>query len=592
MRYRATRLRWRRRYRRSRQSVEGIGQNAEEHLERHFFRRLNNLWSVRRFIAAWVLLLLLLLGGVVLQFRGLSGYYQQLTPVAGGTYTEGVLGSFTNANPLYATGTVDAAVARLVFSSLFFYNNKNQLVGDLAEKYELDEHETTYTVHLKHGVTWQDGEPLTSADVLFTYQVIQNPDAQSPLLRNYQGVSVSAPDQYTVVFELPNPLSSFIYSLSNGIVPKHILDGRPVSQLRSVPFNSTHPIGSGPFQWQQIEVVGSTPQTREERIGLLPYKQYFKGSPKLGGFIIRAFHDEKQLISSFGRRELNAAAGIATVPDSLKADKSVHDYNIPLTSAVFVFFKTSQPVLQDVKVRQALVMATNTNEVIAGLSYPAIAVREPLLTNQIGYDKNLQQPAQNIDEANRLLDEAGWARGTNGIRQKIGQKLTFRLYSQNTSEYTTVTQTLQKQWQSIGAEAQVFLQPSSDLQPNLQFHNYDALVYGVAIGVDPDVFAYWHSSQADPRAARLNFSEYKSSSADKSLEAGRTRSEPSVRAIKYKPFLEAWRTDEPALALYQPRFLYLTRGELFNFTPKAMNGDIDRFASVEDWMIRQAKTNR
>jgi peptide/nickel transport system substrate-binding protein len=137
------------------------------------------------------------------------------------------------------------------------------------------------------------------------------------------------------------------------------------------------------------------------------------------------------------------------------------------------------------------------------------------------------------------------------------------------------------------------LQASSDIQAVLSFHSYDALLYGVAIGVDPDVFAYWHSSQADPRAdTRLNFSEYRSATADNSLEAGRTRSNPTIRAIKYKAFLQAWRQDAPALGLYQPRFLYMTRGQLFNFTPTVMNTDIDRYANVQNWMIRQAKVSQ
>ncbi len=589
---RMMKLRWRRRYRRHRRSVEDISQQAERHLERHFFRRLNRLWDVRRFIIAWLLLFLLLIGGVLLQTRALSSYYQHPQPVPGGTYTEGILGSFTNANPLYATGTVDAAVAHLVFSGLFTFDNRSQLVADLAQKYELDEHETLYTVHLRHDATWQDGVPLTSADVVFTYQVIQNPDAQSPLARNWQGVVVQAPDPYTVTFTLPGPLSSFIYSLTNGIVPKHLLDGRPMAQLRSVPFNSAHPVGSGPFQWQTIEVDGTTPETREERIALTPFKNYYRGAPRLGGFIIRSFHDEKRLVNSFSHQELNGVAGLSTFPDSLKNDKAIKDYSVPLTSAVFVFFKTSQPLLQDVNVRKALTLAANTGDVLKSLDYPAIPVREPLLSGQIGFDKNFVQPTNDVAQANKILDSIGWMRGSDGLRRKNGQVLSFHLYSQNSTEYTSVTQVLQAQWRAIGVDVQVFLQPSSDIQAVLQFHNYDALLYGIAIGPDPDVFAYWHSSQADPRAARLNFSEYRSAIADKSLEGGRTRSDPAVRAIKYKPFLESWRNDAPALALYQPRFLYLTRGQLFNFDPAAMNADIDRYANVNNWMIRQAKVDK
>jgi peptide/nickel transport system substrate-binding protein len=589
---RMTKLRWRRRYRRSRQSVEDIGQQAERHLERHFFRRLNRLWEVRRFIAAWIVLLLLLIGGVVVQTRALSTYYQQLRPAPGGIYTEGILGGFTNANPLYATSAADAAAARLVFSSLFTYNAKNHLVGDIAEKYDRDPHETTYTVHLKRGINWQDGMPLTSADVVFTYQVIQNPDAQSPLRRSWQGITVRAKGDYTVIFSLSNPLSSFPFSLTNGIVPKHLLAGRPMAQLRSVPFNSVRPVGSGPFQWKTIEVVGTTPETREERIALEPFKGYYQGAPKLGGFIIRAFHDEKRLVDSFNHQELNGVAGLNDLPDSLKKDAAVHDYSVPLTGGTFVFFKTTQGVLKDTAVRQALVLAANTGEVLDGVGYPVVAVREPLLSGQIGYDKKLRQPTQDVAAASKILDEAGWKRGRNGLRTKGGQTLGFHLYSQNSSEYTYITQVLQRQWRAIGVDVQVFLQASTDMQAVLTAHDYDALLYGIAIGPDPDVFAYWHSSQADPRGSRLNFSEYRSSTADRSLEAGRTRSNAKVRAIKYKPFLEAWRNDTPALALYQPRFLYLTRGELFNFNPTVMNTDIDRFANVDNWMIKQAKTDK
>ncbi len=587
---RKIKLKWRRRYRHSRQQVQGMGQHAEEHLERHFFKRLNQLWDVRRFIIAWLLLVVLLIGGLVLQIRNLSHYYQKSQPTPGGIYTEGILGSFTNANPLYASSTVDVAVSHLVFAGLFKTDSHNRLVGDLADRYDVDNRGIVYTVHLRPNLLWQDGRPLTSADVAFTYQVIQNPDAQSPLHDSWQNITIKALDPQTISFTLPTALGSFIYSLTTGIVPQHVLDGRPMTQLRSVPFNNAHPIGAGPFQWQNIEVVGTTPETREERIGLVPFVQYHDGAPKLSNFIIRAFHDEKRLVKSFQDDELTAMAGINAVPEALKTNKNVVEYDVPLTSAVFVFFKTSQEVLQDVKVRRALVLAANTADVINGLGYPVITVRGPLLSSQVGFDKSLAQPAQNISEASKLLDDAGWHQDNGGIRTKAGKPLTFRLYSQNTSEYTYVTQVLQKQWRAVGVDIQVYLQDSSDMQSVLAFHNYDALLYGVALGIDPDEFAYWHSSQADLRANnRLNFSEYRSNVADKSLEAGRSRSDASLRSVKYKPFLQAWRDDAPGLALYQPRFLYLTHGKIFGFEPTTMNADVDRYANIQNWMIKQTK---
>jgi peptide/nickel transport system substrate-binding protein len=137
----------------------------------------------------------------------------------------------------------------------------------------------------------------------------------------------------------------------------------------------------------------------------------------------------------------------------------------------------------------------------------------------------------------------------------------------------------------------VNLEPTSlaqrDLQVAIDTRDYDALLYGISIGTDPDQFAYWHSSQADPRSPRrLNFSDYSSRVADSALEAGRTRIDPALRAAKYVPFLQAWHDDVPAYALYRPRFLYVTRGTLFNFDQRAMNNPTDRFSNIENWMIR------
>lgn len=235
---RTTKLRWRRRVRHSKRQVEDLGVQAEEQLERHFIRRLHRLWEVRRFVLTWLLLLSLMITGVVFQNRRLSGHYQSLQPVPGGSFTEGIIGAFTNANPLYASGAVDASVSKLVFAGLMKYDQSNHLVGDLAEKWTVDDRGLHYTVTLRPNLVWQDGQSLTADDVVFTYQTIQNPDAKSPFLGSWQGIKVDAKNARTVEFTLPNVLASFPYSLTNGIVPKHLLNNIPPTQLRSVRFNT------------------------------------------------------------------------------------------------------------------------------------------------------------------------------------------------------------------------------------------------------------------------------------------------------------------------------------------------------------------
>ncbi len=590
---RATKLRWRRKVRRSRRQVEDIGFQAEEGLEKHFIKRLGRLTQVRRFIASWVLLIVLCIGGLVVQLRGLTKSYQALSPVPGGTYTEGILGSYTNANPLYATGAVDSSVSRLIFAGLLKYNDANQLVPDLAESYTVDPQGTHYTVKLRPHLTWQDGKPLTAADVVFTYNVIQNPDAESPLSTSWKGIKISSDDPLTVSFILPSALSAFPHSLTNGIVPQHLLGGISMTELRSLSFNTVRPVGAGPFQLQTVEVSGQTPADREQRIGLVPFKDYHEGKPNLGRFVVRSFKDERGMVSAFKQQQINAMAGLENLPDELRGDLTLREYSFPLTSAVYVFFKNNASPFNDPSIRKALVLAANPRQVIEGLGYPAIAAKGPLLKGQLGYAPDVTQTTADPGTAIKLLDAAGWVPGSDGIRVKDGKPLSFRLYSENTSQYTYVTQVLQKQWRTIGIDAQVFLQQDSDLQPIISSHGYDALLYGISIGADPDVFAFWHSSQADLRSAtHFNLSEYSSKQADQALEAGRSRSDPVIRNAKYRPLLEIWKADNPALALYQPRFLYITSSPVFNLKEHTINSGPERYNAVAQWMIRQEKVNK
>lgn len=590
---RTTRLLWRRRYKHSRRQVEDIGDHAEEHIERHFFRRLSRLNTVRRFVLSWMMLLVLLSGIVVVQSRALSFYYQDFKPAPGGIYTEGIIGTFTNANPLYSVGGVDKTVAQLVFGSLFKFDENNQLVGDLAGSWSVDDTGRRYTVVLRDNIYWHDGRAVTADDVLFTYRLIQTPDAKSPLFTSWQGVKIESPDRRTVVFTLPNVLTSFPYSMTNGLVPKHILSDVPVSQLRSARFNTAEPIGSGPFKWEDVEVRGRTPEDREERIALTPNENYHAGAPKLQRLIMRTFRNDERLLKSFENQEINAMVGLAGVPDYLQDKKDIKIHSIPVTGAVMAFFRNTHDQLKDVKIRQALVRAVDTAELVNGLGYPAIGVNSPFLTTHLGYDEKLVQLETNIEEANRLLDEAGWVRDNNGIRAKDGQKLSFTVQAQNSSEFTYVTQFLQKAWIAVGADVKIEQPKANDFQNVVTLHNYDVLVHGISLGADPDVFAYWHSSQGGVLSAnRLNFSEYSSEAADQGLEGGRTRNDPELRAVKYRAFLAAWRNDAPALALYQPRLLYVVRGGLFNFDVQMVNSSSDRLSNVHNWMIRQTRVNK
>lgn len=587
--FRPFKLRFRRQVRKSQRQVEDLGYQAEQTIDKHLLRRFDRLLLVRRFVLAWVGLFVLLIGCSIWQLAHLSAYYQTLQPVPGGIYSEGLQGTFTNANPLFASSPVDNTVSRLVFAGLFTYDEHNNLVGELAKDYVVDAKGTTYTVHLRPNLTWHDGKPLTSADVLFTYQVIQNPDTGSPLNGSWQGIGIKAPDEHTIVFSLPNVLASFPYNMTNGIVPAHILGKVPATDLRSQDFNTQKPVGAGPFSWLAVQVNGSGPTDAQEQIGLVPFERYVGGTPKLKEFIVRAYANQDQLIKDFKDGQLNAVAGLEKTPEDIKAQAGVERHNFLLTAGTYVFFKTSSGIFSDVKVRQALVRAADPAAIVSSLSFPTRRVKGPILQGQLGYDKTLVQPTGKVDEAKALLDQAGWKAGKDGMRAKNGQKLSFTLTAANNTENQKVAAELRRQWKAVGAEIEVDLQPVDVFSGSVKNHEYDALLNGITIGVDPDVFVYWDSSQNNALSANLNLSEYKSGMADTALEAGRTRLDPAIRVLKYKTFLQAWQQDAPALGLYQPRFLYITRDRVYGLKDHALNSEADRFSNVHNWMIRTAK---
>ena len=572
--------------RRQRQ-VTSLGVQAEGYAERYFFKRLDRLGAVRRFVVGWLLLFVLVFGALVGQIRALSSYYQTLQPTIGGIYTEGIVGDFTNANPLYATGPVDESVSKLLFASLFKYDDRNHLVGDLAKDYSVDQSGKVYTVTLKPDLKWHDNQLLTARDVVYTYHMIQNPDAQSILYQSWQGIVVNAVNDSTINFTLPSTLGSFPYNLTNGIIPEHALVGVTAGELRSANFNTANPVGAGPFKWDKIEVTGNSPETRQSQIALTPSQHYNAGVPKFASFVVHAFHTKSQLTTSFKNRELTAA-NFQDTPLDITALSSTSTHSFMLSAANMVFFKQSNPVLAELAVRKALVQSANVDSIIKSLDYPTHAVRGPFLLGQLGYDKALLQPGFDLTAAAAMLDSAGWKPGLDGIRMKNNLPLRFTVDGQDMPESRQVATALQKSWRSIGVQATIKLMNSQDLQRIISSHDYDALLYGISIGIDPDVYVYWHSSQNDARSNRLNFSEYKSKTADMALEAGRTRIDSTLRVVKYHPFLQAWQQDTPSLGLYQPRYLYLTHGTVYGLKDHIINTDTDRYDNVQNWEIRQA----
>jgi peptide/nickel transport system substrate-binding protein len=567
----------RRRLRRLRNQLRRRKLAAANFSHRYILGKRRQLVIIRRFVLSWMGVALLSAFGVLYQIQQLSPYYLEPGQLAGGRYVEGAVGDMNLINPVLPENALSADVTRLVFSGLLRRTPELKLEGDLASSWTITPDNKTYTFNLRQDVKWHDGVPFTARDVVFTLTAIQNPDSRSPLAASWAGVKAEAKGDHTVVYTLPSPYSAFLDSTVVGLLPSHLLESTDPSALRIAAFNQ-HPVGTGPFRLQRFD-----PGRGE--IDLKAYDNYHHGRPLIDRFSFHLYEEHSQLTDAYAKRHINGISSWRNGSANEASTPGLQLHHFPLPSQVNLFYKVNTPNLTDPKVRRALSLATDRQQLLSGTkASQGVALASPLLPGQLGYDASKRQPDYDLAEAERLLDQAGWQKAANGTRTKGGKQLRLQLLTQQ-GDYTELADIIRRQWQRAGVALDVVSLESNELQQShIRPRRYDVLLYGITIGADPDVYVYWHSSQiSDPG---LNLSQYVSDPADRALESGRITADPAVREGKYSTFLTHWLEDIPATVLYQPVYIYATSDQVMGISAHRLGDPTDRFYAVERWTVR------
>lgn len=581
---------WKRYARLKRPSVKHVRVRARKiegatvrHAHRFIISRWVNLRDVRRHAFGWVVLAGLLVVATGLQLYWVQRAHSSWAPVEGGTYAEGVIGQLDTVNPIYATTQSERSAGQLIFSSLLRYDRQNSLESDLAESWVTSSEGKVYTVRLRDDAYWHDGRKVTAADVAFTLGLIKNPQTRSYLYRTWQDVSVKATGMYELEFTLPSAYAPFPHALTFGVLPKHVLETVSPLRLREHPFNRD-PVGSGPFKFRSIQIINPD----ADRIVLQVDRNdgYYRGPVKLERFQLHTYQDQDALRQGFLSREINAAnevptTDIRTIKDQLPTTVVSE---APLYNGVYAFFRTDNPKVNDVAVRRALVKATDRSQLRELLSGYVSQLEGPLLPEQVEGIAGLKQAGYDSDAAAAELEKAGWFL-KNGVREKDGQRLQLSVVAPRSGDFPDVLGELAKQWRTIGVDVKTQVVQTNTFEQNiLTTRAYDVLLYELALGADPDVFAYWHSSQASVRG--FNLSNYKSGIADDALLSARGRSEANLRGAKYQGFFEQWLEDAPAVALYRPHLRYLTTDNTASLqNGKPVVDTLNRYHTLDTWTV-------
>jgi peptide/nickel transport system substrate-binding protein len=556
------------------------------HARKFIVTRLDNIRNVRRHIINWLVLVGFMILAVGAQFMWFRGSYETTAAAEGGAYAEAALGPVDTLNPLYASSSAEIAASRLIFSSLYSYDTTGHLHGDLAEDMQIDKSHTIYTIKIRPNIKWHDGALLTAKDIEYTVNLIKNPETRSALRVNWQDVKVQAIDDTTVQFRLPAVYAAFPNALTFAVLPQHILADIAPGAVRENNF-SRSPVGSGPFNLRLLQNVGT--ESLQKIVHLNSFPDYYNGKPLLSRFEIHAYNSQEAIIRALRSGEVSAATDVSGVG----ADQiDTHNYNIinkSINSGVYALFNMDSAILKDKLVRQALELATDTSAIRKSQTSPVKELDSPFINGQVSGALPKPLPA-NSKKAEELLHQAGWEL-KNGVRQKGDQKLTLTIATTKNSQYEKTLEALVGQWRKIGVSVTTNIVNTSDpsinfVQNILQPRNYDVLLYELFIGADPDVYAYWHSSQIG--MSGYNFSNYTNKSADDALASARSRLEPGLRSAKYRLFAKQWIDDVPAVALYQSTTEYVVNKHVHSIGEDTiLTSPYDRYSNILEWSVNQ-----
>ncbi len=560
------------------------------------WRRWSHLSKILTSRERWVCrgLIFVILISILLLF--VNSYLSQtrVEPKIGGQYREGLLGQPRFINPILAqTNDVDRDLAQLVYSSLFKYDGQGKLIPDLARDYAIEDDGLTYNIFLRENVFWHDQEPLTANDVIFTIQVIQDPEYKSPLRGNWQSVEVEKIDDWALRFKLKNTYAPFLHNLTVGILPKHLWAGISAQNFPLAQYN-LKPVGSGPYQFKEFSKDESG---KIESIKLVRNENFYLANPAglkgpfIKKIILRFYGSQEELIEANKQREIDGLSFVSAANRSkLKNNFNIHKINLPAYYAVF-FNQTESKALANETVRLALAYATNKNEIIDKvLEGEGTTVDSPLLSGWPSYTSEIKIYDFALEHAQNILEAEGWQdKDEDGIREKEinGEeaKLEITLVTTDWPELNQTAQLIKEQWEKIGAKINLEIVEATNIQKEIiRPRQYQALLFGEVLGADPDPFAFWHSSQRkDPG---LNLALYQNKEVDKLLEEARQTLDEGARQEKYSQFQKLLTEDVPAIFLYSPNYLYPVNKKVKGISIEKFTLPSQRFSQIENWFIR------
>jgi peptide/nickel transport system substrate-binding protein len=468
-------------------------------------------------------------------------------PVAGDAVVEGTIGEASTLIPILASDSASHSVAGQIYNGLVKYDKNLTIVGDLAESFDISPDGLTITFHLRKGVTWHDGAPFTSRDVLYTYHVIIDPKTPTAYAEDFKQVkTLVALDDHAVRATYGSPFAPALASWGTNILPAHLLEGQDITKSPL----ARKPVGTGPYRFREW-VAG-------QKIVLDANPVYFEGRPWIDRYIYRIIPDTSTMYMEMkaGAIDLMSLTPVqyARQTTSRQFTSRFNKFRYPSSGYLYMGYNLRHPLFGDKRIRQAITAAIDKEELIHGVLFGmGQKAHGPIVPGRWAYNPNVRDIGYDPKHAADLLAQAGWReKNADGILVKAGKPFQFTiLTNQGNQQRLLSAQIIQQRLKYVGIDVKIrIVEWATFLKEYIDKGKFEVVMLAWNISQDPDMYDVWHSSKTNP--GELNFIGFKNAEVDRLLVEGRSTFDIEKRKRAYFRIQEILAEEQPYTFLYVP----------------------------------------
>jgi peptide/nickel transport system substrate-binding protein len=515
-----------------------------------------------------------------------------LQPQKGGQIIVGISQEPQNFNPIMPTIESQRGVHMAIYDDLWRIDPRGNYVPNLTTEIPsqsnggVSKDGTLFTVKLRKDVKWHDGQPFSAKDVVFTWKTIMNPKVSAFSTVGFDQIAdMWVGDDFTVKFKLPQPYAPILDALADMfIVPEHILGKSP--DINKDEFNTKRPVGTGAFKFAQWAAG--------DYIALDANKAYHGPGPYVDRLIFKYISDLTVLFTQFKTGEIDIT-GIQGIPVDLypeaKALPNIKLFVTPGTTYDCIAPNFLLPLFQDKRVRKALYYGMDKKPIVEKIFLGLVPEAESYVPPQSwAYNPKIKgYHKYDPEQAKKLLEEAGWKVGPDGVRVKEGKRLSFEnACTAGNKQREQIQQLLQQQWRQIGVEMKINNKPAAVLFGDFyRMSKFETIINGIGMGSDPEHSFRMHSKYIPAKGGMgRNSIAYENPEADRLLEAGVREMDREKRKKIYFKLQEVVADDLPYLPIYHYVIIRATKANIYGFQPNSNMQDYTW--NPNEWWIKKS----